>query len=146
MPRLMRFGSLMPARTAGTQSHNSTQECAASNTLGATLRQCQSFDQNHSDEYVFPHFAMNCGRCSAASSVICAASRQLVWSFHSQHWASRFLAHFFEEARGTLLASTGIGLEPVVSTPRPMIFRASNPRVFFAAASAPRTLFSKPKR
>src|SRR5262249_259944 len=139
-------GSVTPASTAGTQSQSSTQEYAAANTSGATARQCQSFDQNHSDEYVLPHFAMYCGRCLAASSVMRAASRWLVWSFQGQHCACRFFFHCLASASGTFLASTGIGLEPVVSTPRPTIFFASKPRFFFAAASALRTLFSRPTR
>jgi len=32
------------------KSASSTQLAAASNTSGATLRQCQILDQNHSDE------------------------------------------------------------------------------------------------
>src|SRR5258706_16243544 len=105
------------------------------------LRQCQSFDQNHSDEYVLPHFAMNFGRCCAATSVMRAASRTLVWSFQSQHWALRFFLHFLSSASGRFVASTGSGLEPVVSTPMPTILSAENPPFFFAAASAARTLF-----
>jgi len=50
------------------------------------------------------------------------------------------------QPKGTLRASTGIGLEPVVSTPTPITWVASKPRVFFAAASAARTLASSPKR
>jgi len=89
---------------------------------------------------------MNCGRCAAASSVILAASRQLVWSFQSQHWAARFLAHFLFRASGTLCLSTGIGLDPVVSTPMPTTADAEKPLTFFAWARAPFTLFSKTEK
>src|SRR5208283_4780879 len=101
-------------------SANSTHEWAALKTPGATDRQCQIFDQNHSEEYVLPHLAMNCGRNLAATSVMRAASRQLVWSFQSQHCAAGFPRHFGSRASGRFLRSTGIGLEPVVSTPMPM--------------------------
>src|SRR5881394_1104432 len=53
-PRTMSPEFVTPARTAGTKSASSTQLAAASNTSGATLRQCQILDQNHSDEYVPP--------------------------------------------------------------------------------------------
>src|SRR5690606_18672513 len=145
-PRLISLGSATPASTLGTQSASYTQENAAPKTFGATLRQCQILAQNHSDEYVLPHLAMRCGRCCAASFVIRAASRQLVWSFHSQHCASRFFAHLRFKASGTFRASTGIGLEPVESTPMPTTFFTSKPFCLRAARSAPFTLASSPWR
>ena len=48
--RLIPLGLSTPARRAGTKSASSTQLAAASKTSGATLRQRQTFDQNHSDE------------------------------------------------------------------------------------------------
>ena len=140
IPRTTASGSSTPASVDGIQSASSTHECAAVKTPGATDRQCQIFDQNHSDEYRFPHFAMYSGRIRAATSVMRAASRQLVWSFQSQHWAARSRRHFRWRASGRLRRSTGIGLDPVVSTPMPATLPAENPRVRVAAASAPRTL------
>ena len=55
-----------------------------------------------------------------------AASRQLVWSFHSQHCAARRSPQPVS-ASGRLSASTGIGLEPVVSTPMPITRPAAKP-------------------
>ena len=107
MPRLIPAGLVTPARTDGTQSASSTHDQAASNTSGATARQCQIFDHHHSDEYVLPHFAMNWGRCCAASSVMRPASRHPVWSFQSQHCAAGFFFHFRSHASGRLLRSTG---------------------------------------
>src|SRR5687767_6786846 len=89
---------------------------------------------------------MNWGRILAASAVISAASLMDVWSFHSQQWAARLPDHFFWRARGVLVASTGIGLEPVVSTPRPITWRASKPLAFLAWARASLMDFSRPKR
>ena len=56
-----------------------------------------------------------------------AASRQPVWSFHSQHCAARLSLHFPSSASGRFARSTGIGLDPVVSTPMPTTFAASKP-------------------
>ena len=48
------------------RSRRARPSCAAaSKTSGATFRQCQIFDQNHSDEYVPPIGARYCGACSA---------------------------------------------------------------------------------
>jgi hypothetical protein len=49
-PRWMARGSVTPASTDGTQSANSTQLKAASKVAGAVFKQCQIFDQNHSEE------------------------------------------------------------------------------------------------
>ncbi len=49
-PRGIDPASSTPMRTAGTKSASSTQLAAASKTSGATSRQCQILDQNHSDE------------------------------------------------------------------------------------------------
>ena len=59
-----------PRRTAcaGTKSASSTQLAAASNTSGATRRQRQILDQNHSDEYVPPMGARYSGACARASA------------------------------------------------------------------------------
>ena len=43
----------------------------------------------------------------------------LVWSFHSQAWAARLLRKAGFMASGMPWASTGSGVEPVVSTPTP---------------------------
>ena len=48
--RTISRGSLTPASSAGMKSASSTQLAAASNTSGATFRQCQIFDHHHSDE------------------------------------------------------------------------------------------------
>ena len=56
-------GSVTEARTAGTKSASSTQVAAAAKTSGATFRQRQTFDQNHSDEYVPPMGARYSGAC-----------------------------------------------------------------------------------
>ena len=48
--RVIAAGSVFPASTAGTQSANSTQFAAASNTARSTRRQCHTLDQNHSEE------------------------------------------------------------------------------------------------
>ena len=94
-----------------------------------------------------PHLAMYSGRCLAASSVMRAASCQEVWSFQSQHCAAGFFFHFGKDARARLEESTGIGLEPVVSTPRPIIVAGVKALFFFAAAaSAPVTHSSSPTR
>jgi hypothetical protein len=50
MQRIASRGRLTPASTAGTKSASSIQLSAASKTSGATLRQRQTFDQNHSEE------------------------------------------------------------------------------------------------
>src|ERR1700679_459647 len=113
MPRTTRLGSVTPARTEGTQSASSTQEYAALNTSGATARQRQILDQNHSEEYVFPHLAMYWGRMRAATCVMRAASLHDVWSFQSQHCAARLRRHRACIASGRLRRSTGMGLEPV---------------------------------
>ena len=89
---------------------------------------------------MLPHLAMYSGRIRAATSVIRAASRQLVWSFQSQHCAAGLRFHLRWSARGRFSRSTGIGLEPVVSTPIPTIPAAEKPRLLPAAATAPRTL------
>ena len=52
---------MSPVMTAGTKSASSTQLAAASNTSGAAFRQCQIFDQYHSEEYVPPIGASNSG-------------------------------------------------------------------------------------
>ena len=64
--------------------------------------------------------ARYCGACSRRGLVIAAASSAPVWSFHSQAWAARFACHFGSSASGRFCASTGIGVEPVVSTPMPI--------------------------
>src|SRR5262249_57913886 len=74
MQRTIRRGSATPASTAGTKSASSTQLAAASNTSGATFRQCQIFDHHHSDEYVPPIGASSSGACVFAVSVIATAS------------------------------------------------------------------------
>ena len=137
-------GSSMPARTAGTKSASSTQLWAAAKTSGASFRQCQIFDQNHSEEYVPPIGARYCGACSAAIRVMAAASSAPVWSFQSQAWAARFALHFGSRASGRPFASTGIGVEPVVSTPRPITSAREKPGCFSAAARAPFTEASRP--
>jgi hypothetical protein len=68
-----------------------------------------------------------------------AASRHEVWSFQSQHCAARLRLHFGRIASGTFALSTGMGLDPVESTPMPTVLDAENPRARDAAASAPRT-------
>lgn len=50
MPRRSVSGSVSPQSQAGMKSQSSTQEKAASKTALSTLRQCQIFDQNHSEE------------------------------------------------------------------------------------------------
>src|SRR5260370_756599 len=71
---LIASGSVIRLSTAGMESASSTQLKALSNTSGAVLRQCQILLQNHSDEYMLPHFGMYSGRCFAATCVIRAAS------------------------------------------------------------------------
>ena len=74
MQRIASRGRLTPASTAGTKSASSIQLSAASKTSGATFRQRQTFDQNHSEEYTPPIGARYCGACRRAVSVIAAAS------------------------------------------------------------------------
>ena len=52
-------------------------------------------------------------------------------------------SHFGSNASGLFFASTGMGLEPVVSTPIPTRVSGEKPD-FFACSIAPRTLFSRP--
>src|SRR3990170_1206274 len=87
--RTTAFGSVTPQSRAGTKSANSTQLAAASKTLGATRRQRQIFDQNHSEEYVPPIGARYSGAKRAAAWVMAAASSAAVWSFQSHACAAR---------------------------------------------------------
>ena len=112
-------GSVTPASSAGTKSANSTQVAAAPKTSGATFRQRHTFDQNHSDEYVPPIGARYSGACCPAVSVMRSASSAAVWSFHNHAWAAGLASHLGSRASGRQRASTGIGVEPVVSTPMP---------------------------
>ena len=66
-----------------------------------------------------------------------AASRQLVWSFQSQHCALRLRFHLACIARGTFLRSTGIGLDPVVSTPIPDLAGGKSAGPFRSRERAP---------
>ncbi len=73
-----------------------------------------------------------------------AASSAPVWSFHSQAWAARFACHLGSSASGRFSRSTGIGVEPVVSTPMPITACRENPGSASAAASAAATDRSRP--
>ena len=101
------------------KSASSTQLAAASNTSGEVRRQCQIFDHHHSDEYVPPMGARYSGAWAAAISVMRAASSADVWSFQSHACAARLLFHRGSHASGCASASTGSGVDPVVSTPMP---------------------------
>ncbi len=86
------------------------------------------------------------GACPAAIRVIAAASSAPVWSFHSHAWAASTPAHFGSRPSARLCASTGIGVEPVVSTPMPMMRSAENAPSRAASAMAPRTDTRSPSR
>ena len=86
------------------------------------------------------------GRFSRARRVIASASAVLVWSFQSQHCALGSSRKRGSSASGTLAASTGIGQEPVASTPMPTTCPGSNPGVSPARRSAPFTAASSPTR
>src|SRR5204863_1769350 len=106
-PRTMSPGAVTPAKTEGTKSASSTQLAAASNTSGATLRQRQILDQNHSDEYVPPIGDRYPGAQHRAASVMAAASSAAVWSFHSHACAASESRQRGSRASGRLPASTG---------------------------------------
>ena len=91
------------------------------------MRQCQIFDQNHSEEYVPPIGATYCGACRRAVSVMAAASSAAVWSFQSHACAAGCFFQRLSRASGRQAASTGMGVEPVVSTPMPMTRSAAKP-------------------
>ena len=74
------------------------------------------------------------------------ASRQLVWSFHSQHCAAGLERHVGSVPSARFPASTGSGLDPVESTPMPITFAAEKSGLSAACVSAPRTLCSSPTR
>jgi len=77
--------------------------------------------------------------------VISAASAWLVWSFQSQAQALGLSLNSSSMLSGVPLLSTGIGVEPVVSTPMPIIWLSSKPLVFFfASAIAALTVTSMP--
>ncbi len=76
--------------------------------------------------------------------MIWAASACDVWSFQSQAWAARFSLNSLRMASGIPSRPTGMGVEPVVSTPIPTIPSAEKPGRFFAAVSAPRTDLKNP--
>ena len=145
-PRTMSPGAVTPAKTDGTKSASSTQLAAASNTSGATLRQCQILDQNHSDEYVPPIGDRYSGAQRRAVSVMAAASSAAVWSFHSHACAASESRQRGSRASGRLPASTGSGVEPVVSTPIPMTRWRAKPACVSACANAPRTDAVRPTR
>ncbi len=65
-----------------------------------------------------------------------AASACDVWSFHSHAIAAGSFAKAFFIASGSPAASTGIGVQPVVSTPMPTMSAPVMPFDFFAARSA----------
>ena len=81
--------------------------------------------------------ARYCGACSRASAVISAASAAAEWSFQSQACAASVSAHAPWSASGRALASTGSGVEPVVSTPIPMTRAREKPGWRSASARAP---------
>src|SRR3954453_12801793 len=118
--RTIFFESPTPLSTAGIKPATSAHVAAAAKTSGATFRQCQIFDHHHSDEYVPPIGASSSGAWLAAASVIATASAAEVWSFHSHAWAARLPVHGGSIASGRALASSGSGVDPVVSTPIPI--------------------------
>ena len=93
-----------------------------------------------------PMGARYSGACSAAIRVIAAASAAPVWSFHSHAWAASTPAHFGSRPSALLCASTGIGVEPVVSTPMPITRSAENSASRAASAIAPLTDARSPSR
>src|SRR3982750_3064714 len=142
--RTIFFESPPPLSTAGMKSANSAHVAAASKTSGATLRQCQIFDHHHSDEYVPPIGDSSSGACAFAISVIAAASAADVWSFHSHACAARLLCHFGDAASGRAGASSGIGVDPVVSTPVPITRSRANDPSASASFNAPATATRSP--
>lgn len=77
--------------------------------------------------------------------MICVASAKLVWSFQSQACAFGLSLNSSIWLKGVPVLSTGNGVEPVVSTPIPMIWLASKLlSSFFALAIAPFTVTSIP--
>ena len=139
MQRTILAGSVTPDSTAGTKSASSTQLAAESNTSGASFRHRQIFDHHHSDEYVPPMGASSSGACALAIAVIATASAADVWSFHSQACAARLSFHRGSMASGRACASTGSGVDPVVSTPMPTTRSRENPGSVSASVSAPIT-------
>jgi hypothetical protein len=59
--------------------------------------------------------------------VISSASATAEWSFQSQAWAASVSAHSAFNASGRAWASTGSGVEPVVSTPIPITREREKP-------------------
>lgn len=130
---------------AGTKSLSSTHEYAASKTRLSTFRQCHVLDQNHSEEYLPPHLSRYGIFISRAASVIASASAYAVWSFHSQAYAFGLSLNLRSNERGIPSLPTGIGVEPVVSTPIPATFSGLNFRSAFEAFfSASETDVKKP--
>ena len=102
------------------KSASSTQLAAASNTSGATFRQRQIFDHHHSDEYVPPIGARYSGACDVAVSVIArrfAGGRVVL---PQPRVRGEVALPPGSSASGRACASTGSGVEPVVSTPMPI--------------------------
>ena len=66
-------------------------------------------------------------------------SAAAVWSFHSQAWAARSSLKWRCRASGVPCSSTGIGVEPVVSTPMPTMLSGRKPRVRPAACTTAET-------
>ena len=66
------------------------------------------------------------GAWARAVSVIAAASAADVWSFQSHACAARLFCHFGSSASGRACASTGSGVDPVVSAPMPITRSRAN--------------------
>ncbi len=141
------FAGGPPRRAPPGCSPRARPSCAPRRTRRApTFRQRQIFDQNHSEEYVPPIGARYSGACAAAIRVMAAASSAPVWSFHSHAWAASTPAHFGSSASGRLWPSTGMGVEPVVSTPMPITRSAEKSASRAASAIAPLTDARSPSR
>ncbi len=84
------------------------------------------------------------GACSAAAAVMAAAFGAEVWSFQSQACAAGSSLHASDMARGRAFASTGRGVEPVVSTPMPMTRSREKPSADSARARAARVASRRP--
>ena len=145
-PRRSTSGRSVPVSTAGIQSACSTQLTAASNTSGSAAAQRRIFAQYHSALYRPPHLSRYSGRSARATSVIRSASAYAVWSFQSHTCAAIRSRKRSCKPNGLPAASTGIGVEPVVSTPIPITHDGWKPSRSTASASAARTLCSSPSR
>ena len=135
--------SFTPASTAGTKSASSTQLAAASNTSGATFRQCQIFDHHHSDEYVPPIGARSSGACARRDlgDRHGFSRRRVVLPQPRVRGQIGLPARIDAPADGPV-ASTGSGVDPVVSTPIPITRsrrEARRPRLPRPARRAPTT-------